>query len=786
MASRSLRSEKHKINLNYHNLTRSHQTQSIFMISFNFKRNVLKSVMFCGLLLCAGSLSATTSHTILSEEETQPTDEVIARGYDRQANVNCILYKSGYLEVYSSGGNSYLSSIGFMIGSDKKDLIKTVSIKEIRTIQNDAFADCKNLTSVTFYPNDNKPVWEISGDAFRNCVSLKSITIPAYVHKIENTVFSGCTNLESIVVEEGNSTYDSRDNCNAVIETATNTLKIGFSSTKIPNTVTTIGGGAFEGTTLKSIVIPEGVTLIENEAFKDCKSLETVSLPNSLERIYPFAFRNSNISSISIPAGVKYISEDVFDGCNNLSTITVSNGNTKYDSRDNCNALIETATNTILRGSSSTIIPNTVTTIGARAFEGTTLKRIVIPEGVTLIGDGAFCDCKSLETVSLPNSLERICSIAFSSSKISSIYIPAGVKDISESAFFQCENLSTITVSNENTKYDSRDNCNALIETATNTLLQGSSSTVIPNSVTAIGGRAFQRSNIAEMVIPNSVTAIEAYTFQGSKIAKIVIPESVKKIGQLAFLDCNSLTTVVCKSKSVIDISGVPPFFPLSNAILYVPAESVEAYKVANGWSRFSNIQPLPFVDINITAAGKTTYCSSNALDFTNVEGVKAYLALGFSPSTGVVFLTRVNKIPAGVGFMIFGKEGQYEVPFCETDITYANLMVGTKSETTVASTADGKTNYVLANGADGVMFYLANDAVVPANKAYLSIPSSVINTPAKVIRLGFEDDITTGILRVEDMTNKTDNKVYGLDGRRKASLSSGFNIVNGKKIYVK
>lgn len=597
--------------------------------------------MLCGLLMGASSLSATTSHAILTEEETQPTDEVIARGYDRQANVNCILYKSGYLEVYSSGGNSYLSSIGFMIGSDKKDLIKTVSIKEIRVIEDEAFADCNNLTSVTFYPNDNKPVWEIKGNAFRNCVSLKSITIPADVHKIENTVFHICTNLESIVVEEGNSTYDSRDNCNAVIETATNTLKIGFSSTKIPNTVTTIGGGAFEGTTLKSIVIPEGVTLIGNGAFKDCKSLETVSLPNSLERIYPSAFRNSKISSISIPAGVKDISEDVFYDCNNLSTITVSNGNTKYDSRDNCNALIETATNTILRGSSSTVIPNSVTAIGANAF-----------------------------------------------------------------------------------RY--------------------------------------------------------------SKIAKIVIPASVKNIGQWAFQDCKSLTTVVCKSKSVIDVSGLLPFDPLPNATLYVPAESIEVYKAANEWSKFSNIQPLPYADITITAAGKTTYCSSYALDFTNVEGVKAYLALGFSPSTGVVFLTRVNKIPAGVGFMIFGKEGQYEVPFCKTDITYANLMVGTKSETTVASTADGKTNYVLANGADGVMFYLANDAVVPANKAYLSIPSSVINTPAKVIRLDFEDDMTTGILRVEDMTNKTDNKVYGLDGRRKASLSSGFNIVNGKKIYVK
>ena len=597
--------------------------------------------MLCGLLMGASSLSATTSHAILTEEETQPTDEVIARGYDRQANVNCILYKSGYLEVYSSGGNSYLSSIGFMIGSDKKDLIKTVSIKEIRVIEDEAFADCNNLTSVTFYPNDNKPVWEIKGNAFRNCVSLKSITIPASVSKIETSAFQGCTSLESIVVEEGNSKYDSRDNCNAVIETATKTLKVGLSSTIIPNTVTTIGGGAFEGTTLKSIVIPEGVTLIVNSAFSDCKSLETVSLPNSLERIYPLAFQNSNISSISIPAGVKGIGENAFYGCENLSTITVSNGNTKYDSRDNCNALIETATNTILRGSSST-------------------------------------------------------------------------------------------------------------------------------------------------VIPNSVTTIERNAFRGLKIAKIVIPASVKNIGQWAFQDCKSLTTVVCKSKSVIDVSGLLPFDPLPNATLYVPAESIEAYKAANEWSKFSNIQPLPYADITITAAGKTTYCSSYALDFTNVEGVKAYLALGFSPSTGVVFLTRVNKIPAGVGFMVFGKEGQYEVPFCKTDITYANLMVGTKSETTVASTADGKTNYVLANGADGVMFYLANDAVVPANKAYLSIPSSVINTPAKVIRLGFEDDMTTGILRVEDMTNKTDNKVYGLDGRRKASLSSGFNIVNGKKIYVK
>ena len=293
------------------------------MISFNFKRNVLKSVMLCGLLMCASSLSATSSHAILMEEETQPTDEVIARGYDRQANVNCILYKSGYLEVYSSGGNSYLSSIGFMIGSDKKDLIKTVSIKEIRVIEDEAFADCNNLTSVTFYPNDNKPVWEIKGNAFRNCVSLKSITIPASVSKIETSAFQGCTSLESIVVEEGNSKYDSRDNCNAVIETATNTLKVGLSSTIIPNTVTTIGGGAFEGTTLKSIVIPEGVTLIDNSAFSLCSSLTSINIPNSVTSIGGGAFSGCRaLKTIVLQSNSIKLQGGVFNYCGSIYAIS--------------------------------------------------------------------------------------------------------------------------------------------------------------------------------------------------------------------------------------------------------------------------------------------------------------------------------------------------------------------------------------------------------------------------------------------------------------------------------
>lgn len=224
-----------------------------------------------------------------------------------------------------------------------------------------------------------------------------------------------------------------------------------------------------------------------------------------------------------------------------------------------------------------------------------------------------------------------------------------------------------------------------------------------------------------------------------------------------------------------------------SEVKLYVPAESLDAYKTSPTWNIFNEIESLSYIAINISAAQKTTYCSDQALDFTNTTGVKAYIASGFSPSTGIVLLTRVKKVPAGVGFMLIGSEGKYDIPFCETDFSYANLFVGTVSETTVSGTAAGKNNYVLGNGNEGVKFYLANNTVVPAHKAYLSIPAAIMGAPAKTISFAFEDDdTTTGIITVNDMMKITNIKVYGIDGRLKNGISSGINIVNGKKIYVK
>lgn len=685
------------------------------MFSYNFKRNALKHIIFCGLLLNTSFLTATTSFAAPSiEDEIQSAnDELVAYGSSKVYDVNYSLYKDGRLVIEGAGGfNRYLGPLNGFIKDEYLDQAKSLIIKNIRWIKSETFKNCKNVTTVTFDQSGSLDVESIGDYAFEGCSSLKTIIIPKYVSemgskvfqdctnlesirisasvsKIGSRMFAGCPNLKSIVVEEGNEKYDSRENCNAIVETATNTLVCGTENSTIPSTITAIGNGAFAETGLKNIVIPEGVTSIELQAFENCQDLESVTLPQSLKKLGYHVFANSGLTSL------------------------------------------------------------------------------VIPEGITYLPQGTFNGCKNLETVTLPTTLETIEYNAFSNSGLTSIFIPKGVTNISSTSFNYCGKLSTISVSDENTTYDSRNNCNAIIQTATNQILRGTSNTIIPNTATSIGDNAFNDIN---------------------SLTSIVIPESVTSIGLYAFRFCNSLAEVVCKAKVAPQLkSEAFSNDILSKATLYVPEESVESYKTDGEWKKFSDIQPLPYAYINISAAEKTTYCSEHALDFTNIEGAKAYIASGFSPSTGVVLLTKVDKVPARVGFMVIGKEGKYEVPYCETDFTYANLLVGTMSQTTVASTADGKTNYVLSKGSDGVMFYLANNAMVPAKKAYLSIPSTIVDeTHVKAVRLAFEDDMTTNIIRVEDMTKKTTDKVYGLDGRCKMGLSSGINIVNGKKIYVK
>ena len=267
----------------------------------------------------------------------------------------------------------------------------------VTSIGEEAFRQCSSIASITI-PNS---VTSIGEHAFSGCRSLTSIAIPNSVTSIGRGAFSYCSGLTSIVVDVENTTYDSRENCNAIIETATNTLITGCKNTTIPNSVTSIGDDAFEGCAyLTSIVIPQSVTSIGNGAFWGATSLSSITLPNSIKSIGygAFTFCNS-LESITIPSSVISIENGAFSHCPSITSIIVEEDNVNYDSRNNCNAIIETATGTLIAGSNTTVIPNTVKNIGKSAFSDRSISSISIPDSITYIGDECFYGCTHLDTI---------------------------------------------------------------------------------------------------------------------------------------------------------------------------------------------------------------------------------------------------------------------------------------------------------------------------------------------------------------------------------------------------
>ena len=167
-----------------------------------------------------------------------------------------------------------------------------------------------------------------------------------------------------------------------------------------PSTLKTIGHNAFDQCDFSAgITLPEGLETIEGYAFDAC-SLPSITLPSSLKTLGEDAFSNNFIKSVIIPKSVETIAGTVFFGSNPMEKITVEEGNPKYDSRDNCNAIIETSTNILIEGSNCTVIPKTVTRIANYAFSCChQLQEITIPESIESLGNGAFSRCEKLKSI---------------------------------------------------------------------------------------------------------------------------------------------------------------------------------------------------------------------------------------------------------------------------------------------------------------------------------------------------------------------------------------------------
>lgn len=550
------------------------------------------------------------------------------------------------------------------------------------------------------------PVVEIRNYSFRNCSKITKLVLPSTLTSVESNIIQGCTALEEIVMDGTGKYVQCEGNCIISVSyveeiESGREVKMGCKNSVIPSNITSIGDkafkdvalkelnlpagifdigeSAFSGTQIESVTIPkleqfstsasifadcknlksvtfaDGLTIIGKEWFSGCSSLTSIVLPSSLFEIgesafancemitqiqFPEAlgfinkgaFSNTGLTSVFIPKNVIYCSQ-AFSDCP-LEQIEVDAANPRYDSRNNCNAIIDKANgeyleyngyysqsiytvngikyqNVLIAGCKNTVIPAGVEAIGKDAFRGSGIVSVIMPNSIALVNSGAFAFCKNMTSLTLSESLKSIYDGAFfGCSSLKALHIPASVESIDYNVFYDCSGLESITVAENNANYDSRDNCNALIKKSVEYSTNGEDYRT---------GAELELGCI-NTKIPEGIELIADCAFEGIKgLKSIKIPSSIRQIGS-AFLD-TSLDVVYSFIQEPFDIwgsftlgwNGDERIYP---STLYVPKGTKEKYLAAEGWNLFKHI-----IEMDETAIDDVTLISAKTLHIYNLNG---------------------------------------------------------------------------------------------------------------------------------------------------------------------